>query len=352
MNKARIGLIGAGWWVTVNHIPILKARDDVELAGVCRLGKELLLTIQKDADIPFGTEDYRELLELDLDGVVVGSPHYLHYEHALAALEKGFHVMCEKPMTLRAHEAWHLVETAKAKDLHLLIPYGWHYKPFIQRAKQLMDRGVVGEIEHVTCQMSSPTKGFLAGGGRPPSRWEPTLAEPDPATWQVKENGGGYAHSQLTHATALLFWLTPLRAQEVSCRMGSHNSNVDMYNAASVMFENGATGAFSGAATLPDDDKFQIEIRVFGSEGVLILDVERERLEVRRHDRHHVLVDVPPGQGAYSCETPPARFIDLIHGHGVNESPGEVAARSVELLSAMFDSHAHGGVPTRVYRAE
>jgi predicted dehydrogenase len=42
MKKLRIGIIGAGWWATFNHMPELAARPDVELAAVCRLGKESL----------------------------------------------------------------------------------------------------------------------------------------------------------------------------------------------------------------------------------------------------------------------------------------------------------------------
>lgn len=351
MNKVRVGFIGAGWWVTTNHLPILKARDDVELVAICRLGRELLIQIKDKFGIQFATEDYRELLEQDLDAVIVGSPHNLHYEHALAALQKGCHVLVEKPMALNATEAWELVNTAKAKNLHLLVPYGWHYKPFVQHAKRLMDEGVVGQVEYVLCHMASPTKGFFAGDGRPPSQWEPTIAAPDPATWQVKEKGGGYGHGQITHSSALMFWLTGLRAKEVTCRMTSPNSGVDMYNTASVVFDNGAIGSISGAATLPDDDKFQVDLRIFGTEGVLMLDVERERLEVRRHDKQHQHFDVPSGEGAYSCEVPPVRFIELIHGQGTNDSPGEVAARSVELITAMYESAENHGKPTSVYRA-
>jgi len=350
MAKVRLGFIGAGWWVTTNHLPILNKRDDVELVAICRLGQDLLQRIKDEFDFRFATEDYRELLAQDLDAVIVGSPHNLHYEHALAALQKGCHVLCEKPMTLDAAQAWQLVDTAAAKNLHLLIPYGWHYKPFIQTAKQLMQEGAVGAVEYVMCHMASPTKDFFGGGGTVPSQWKPTIAEPDPATWQVKEKGGGYGHGQVTHSSALMFWLTGLRAKEVSCRMSAPNSGVDMYNTASVVFENGALGAVSGAATLPNDDKFQVDIRIFGSAGVLLLDVERERLEVRRHDGKHIHVEVAPHAGAYSCETPPERFIDLIRGRGSNDSPGDVAARSVELITAMYQSAANNGQPTPVYR--
>src|SRR6476620_6367827 len=105
-SKVRIGIVGAGWWAAENHIPVLKNYEDVEVAGVCRLGREELNRLQERFQIPIGTEDYQELLDLPgLDGVVVSSPHHLHFEHARAALRKGLHVVCEKPITLTAAEA-------------------------------------------------------------------------------------------------------------------------------------------------------------------------------------------------------------------------------------------------------
>ena len=347
----RLGFIGAGWWATVNHMPILAAREDVELVAVARRDPELLIKVKQEFGFRHAVTDYRELLAFELDGVVVSSPHVAHHEHALAALESGRHTLCEKPMTLDPAHAWELVEAAAGRRLELLVPYGWHYKPFAQEARSLIDAGVVGRIEYALCHMASPTKGFFAGGGKAPERWKATIAEPDPGTWQLPERGGGYAHGQVTHSSALLFWLTGLRATRVSALMTRPDSRVDMYDAAAVAFEDGAIGTISGAATLPDDDKFQVDLRIFGSEGVLLLDVERERLEVRRHDGHHVHVDVPEEEGAYSCDVPPARFVELIQGRGRNDSPGEVAARSVELIEAMHRSAAAGGVPVDVWRA-
>src|SRR5205085_11559600 len=123
---------------------------------------------------------------------------------------------------------------------------------------------------------------------------------------------------------------------------------VDEYNAANVVFDNGAVGVISGAANLVDDDRFQVDLRIFGSEGVLLLDVERERMEIRRHDRQHYSAVIPPGAGAYSCEGPPHRFIEVIQGRGRNDSPGEVGAAAVELTAAMFASAAAGGKPVAI----
>jgi predicted dehydrogenase len=345
-HKVRIGLIGAGWWATSNHLPLLAARPDVELAAVCRLGQDELRLVQQRFGFPFATEDYQELLEQPLDGVIVASPHTLHYAHAGAALRKGRHVMVEKPMTTRGAEARELVRLADAQGVHLLVPYGWHYKPFVQEAKRLMESGVTGRIRHVSCHMASPILDLLSGKGRVDQGASGSAAQqdllfaPTASTWADPAiAGGGYGHAQLSHATGLLFWLTGLRAEEAYAQMTAPGARVDIFDAIAVRFADDAIGTVSGAGSVPDGGSFQLDIRIFGDEGFLLLDVERERVEVRRHDGTVIQVPVTVGEGAYTCDGPPNRFVDLMLGKSTrNDSPGEAAARSVELLDAAYRS--------------
>jgi predicted dehydrogenase len=312
------------------------------------LGRAELEAVQGRFGFAFATEDYRELLDQPLDAVVVASPHGLHYEHAKAALQRGLHVMVEKPMALRAAEAWELVELARARDLHLLVPYGWNYKPFVEEAQRWVAEGVLGTIEYALCHMASPIRGLLdgtdlgdtAGSGE----YGGGLFTPDARTWaDPKVAGGGYGHAQLTHATGLLFFLAPLRAQRVYAEMTAPGSSVELYDAVSVRFDGGAIGTVSGAGAVPRGNRFQVDVRLFGSEGMLLLDVERERLELRRRDGTTRHLDIPAGAGDYTCEGPPHRFVDLIRGRSTqNNSSGEVAARSVELLDAAYRSARSG----------
>ena len=86
-SPAKIGLIGAGWWATANHLPVLAKRDDIDLASVCRLGVDELQQVKNEFGFTHASENYRELLETPgLVGVIVASPHTLHFEHAMAAL--------------------------------------------------------------------------------------------------------------------------------------------------------------------------------------------------------------------------------------------------------------------------
>jgi predicted dehydrogenase len=343
-QKARIGFIGAGWWATANHMPILAKREDVELTAVCRLGRDELAKVKETFGFRHAYEDYRAMLdEVELDGVFVVSPHSLHYEHARAALERGIPVCVEKPFCTRAADAREVVRLADEKGLHVVVSYGWHYRPLIQEAKRLMESGGVGEVQHVVCHMASPVARLLRGE----EAWNPggnLLFTPEARTWADPEvAGGGYGHAQVSHSSGMLFWLTGLEPESVFAHMSGPGSRVDLYDAVSVRFRNGAVGTVSGAATVPEGSSFQVDIRIFGSEGMLLLDVERDHCELRRWDKSDVVPDLEPGAGKYNCEGPPANFIDLVLGRtSENLAPGWCGLRSVELLDAAYRSAASG----------
>lgn len=346
--KVRLGAIGAGWWATSNHFPLFAERDDVELVGVCGKG-EGLEAVREKFGFGFATEDATELLDTDIDAVVISTPHDLHHPLAAQALDRGLHVLCEKPMTLHAAEAWDLAARAERAGTVFLVPYGWNYKPFTVAAKRMLESGAIGEIQYALCHMASPTRGLF---GTDPThmleRWNSDTA-PDPTTWSSPEHGGGYAHGQITHSSALLFWLTGLRAASVAGRVIIAGAPVDLFDAGVIRFDNGALGSLSGAATLADGDRYQVDIRLFGSEGVLMIDVERERVTLSRYDGRREELAIAEGEGDYECLVPPARFIELITGASrENNSDVTVAARSVELIDALLRSSAAGGVDTPV----
>ena len=341
-HKARIGVIGAGWWAALNHLPVLKASADCEIVAVNRLGAAELAGVQRAFGVPQGFEDYRAMLEaVPMDGVVIASPHGLHFEHAVAALAKGCHVLVEKPMTTDAADARALVAKADAAGKQVIVPYGWNFKPWTDEAHALVAAGAIGRIEHVTVQMASALEDLFAG--RDMKETEGHMFRPPASTWADPAKAGGYGWGQLSHALGLLFRIADVEPAEVFALTGKSPANVDYYDAGVVRFTNGATAVLSGAATVPKHRGFQIDIRMFGSEGMLLLDIERERLEVRRRDGADIVIDMPPGSGGYSCEQPLRSLIDFCLGRPVeNQSPGRVGMRAVEVLDALYRSAASG----------
>jgi predicted dehydrogenase len=339
-GKARIGVIGAGWWAVVNHIPVLQKLPDCEVVAVNRLGAAELAAVTEKFGIAAGYEDYREMLaEVPMDGVVVSSPHTLHFEHAKAALEKGCHVLVEKPLTTSAADARALVALAKAEGRQIVVPYGWNFQPFADEARRLA--AGVGRVEHVVLQMANALEDLFAG--EPMIETEGAMFRPPPSTWADPKRAGGFGWGQLVHALGLMFRVVDIAPVEVFAMTGASRAGVDYYDAAAVRFAGGATGAVSGAATLPKGRPVQIDLRIFGSEGMLVLDIERERVELRRRDGRDEVVALAPGAGGYECESPLRVFVDICNATPVeNPADGVVGARAIELLDAMYRSAASG----------
>ncbi len=338
MPKVQIGVIGAGWWATENHIPFLKSFEDVEVSAVCRLGKEALKSVQDKFKIDYASEDYHALLaHPGLQGVVVSSPHHLHYEHAVAALERNLHVLCEKPMVLHASQARELVSLIERRKRHFVIPYGWNYTEIALEARNRIQNGEVGQVEHVHCHMASALRDLFSGDE--PSFAGEAFFKPESKTWSDPAVGGGFAHGQLTHALGLSLWITDLKPTQCFAFMGTSRTGADLSNSISCRFANGATGMLGGAALMPPRSTYQVDIRIFGTEGMLLLDIERPRLEIRRNDGNDYRMTVTHPAGGYSCVQPLRTFIDLIKGRPVeNRSTAELGCRVVEILDAAFRS--------------
>jgi predicted dehydrogenase len=88
----------------------------------------------------------------------------------------------------------------------------------------------------------------------------------------------------------------------------------------------------------------QIAVRAIGSEGQIHIDLEREIAWLwKERGRTDIRLELPPDAGAYDCDGPPNVLIDLAHGRDVvNESPGELGARTVEILEAAYRSARSG----------
>ena len=81
--------------------------------------------------------DYKEMLDMEqLDGVVIASPHFAHFENIKAALAKGCHVLVEKPMTTNTKDALEVEAILKEKKVELFTPYGFNWNPLMSKAEE------------------------------------------------------------------------------------------------------------------------------------------------------------------------------------------------------------------------
>jgi predicted dehydrogenase len=340
-RRLRVGVIGAGSWAAAAHLPALaRHRHEVEFTGVSRHGGDALARLQREYGFTVASEDYRDVLEAEIDLAIIASPTSFHAEHALAALEAGAHVLCEKPFTLTSDEAWHVADMAQRQQRHLVLSFGWNFKPMVGRMRALLaeTRGI-GTLEYLAITMSSQTRELLSNTGHYPDAHPDTV--PESATWtDPKVSGGGYAQAQLSHALALGLGLTGARATGAFALMAAPlDAPVELHDTISLTLEGGDAGgsAYTGA----DGNKHHLAIEAIGSDGQLQLDVFRERAALYRADTGNHEVSAVPGEGAYDGFLPVEGLLDLVAGRTtVNPAPGELGARTVEALELAYRSAA------------
>lgn len=350
----RLGVIGAGSWALSSHLPNFRAEGDVEFVAVSRLGADALKDVQERFGFAHASEDYRDVLEHDLDVVLVASPSGMHVEHASAALRSGAHVLLEKPVSTDAASAWALNDLAASLDREVVVAFGWNFRPMVRHAKALMEGHGVGTVEAVAIQMASQTRELLTRTGAYPDA-DPR-AVPEHRTWTDRSlSGGGYGQAQLSHALGLQLWLTGQRVDAAFALManpmtGSDLAGIELHDAVTLRYDDGAIGTMFGASNHmgAGDNKHQLQVSIYGSEGQLRVDVEREELWLYRTDGTQVRPDLEAGEGAYDCVGPVATICAAARGEAVdNQAPLELGARTVEALDLAYRSADSGRLEQR-----
>jgi predicted dehydrogenase len=156
-KSRRVGLIGAGWYGKSDLWRLVQVAS-VEIVSICDPDKNMLAGAveiasqrQKSRKQPRTYNDYREMLkERDLDIVLVGSPDHWHALHAIAAMEAGADVYCQKPISRDVREGEAMLDAAR--KLKRVVQIGTQRKStphLIDVKKQIVDAGLLGKIGHV-----------------------------------------------------------------------------------------------------------------------------------------------------------------------------------------------------------
>ena len=235
----RLGVIGAGWFASRRHCPDVADHPEAELVALCRRDEKQLTQMARAFAVTDTYTDYAELIGSGtVDGVIICSPHHLHFEHARAALDAGLHVLLEKPITVDPEEGRRLVALAGKTGRALVVAQNPPYWSHCRYLRDRLRRGDLGEIEGVSINWVGNALGVLGLEPLPdslPGVVKPTLFRGDAA-----QNGGGFLVDGGSHLLCELLWCTGLRVAEVSAHMD--NPDWDLRVALALTLENGALG--------------------------------------------------------------------------------------------------------------
>lgn len=154
MKTIKIGIIGWGF-MGRTHAHALRAMPlfypgagfRAEIAGICSRRLEKAREAAEELNVPYYTDDYRQLLAREeIDAVSVCTPNALHEEIALAALKAGKHLYIDKPLADTAQGARHIADQAEKSGVFTRMVFNNRYLPVTLRARELVDQGRIGRV--------------------------------------------------------------------------------------------------------------------------------------------------------------------------------------------------------------
>lgn len=343
MTEVRVGVVGAGWWATQQHIPGLIAYEHCEVVALADPDPVSLARAVETFGIGRTYTDHRALLDAGgVDCIVVAVPNTYHYEIARDSLDAGLGVLVEKPMVLRASEAWDLVERSKARDLPLVVGYTFQFTRMAERARQALRDGEIGDLRLVSGLFASMVQSFYSS--RPEDYadvFKYPVTGPKLDTYSNPAiAGGGQGQTQITHAMGMVLWVTGARATEVNARMANGGLAVDLVDAISYTLDSGAIGTMASTGSIKPGQGEQLELRYYGSGGYVLQQPLTGTLTVQRDDSPPELVEPLADEETYPAHATARCLVDLVRGVGENRAPAEPAAATVEFLEAAYRSAA------------
>ena len=351
MNKTvKCAVVGAGWWGTTAHVPALLRHPKAELVCVHHRDAAIARNIATDFEIPFSASSLGEVLALDdLEAVVVSSAACMHYSQAKACLERGLHVLIEKPMTITVVEARELVELAERQGVQFLISAPFHYTAHAAEARRLIQSGTIGEIDLISVLYTNFTEGVLRGLPWdelfPEDAFEsthPPYLKPEQGTHSDPTvAGGGQIYNQISHVAACLAFLTGKDPVEVFARFDKSGAKVDVFDVLNAKLEGGTLVSIaSTGATMSSVRTF--ENRIYGKDGMVFMEHWKGTLQYHTSQGEVKNYPVLPKDDIYPMYAPTENLVDTVLGDAPNGSPAKLGWSAMKMIEAACESAATG----------
>lgn len=275
MRKLRMGMVGGGKDAFIGAVHRLAAFMDGQIELVCgalsinkEIGQESGRMLFLPEDRTYAT--YEEMIAAEqklpegerMDFVTIVTPNFAHFAPAMAALDAGFHVVIEKPITLSLDEAKQLQQKVEQTGLILCLTHTYTGYPMVKQARQMVQEGKLGKVRKVYV---SYKQGWLS-----------RLSEREgnaQAAWRTdpKKSGKAGAMGDIgTHAFNLAEYITGLQVTELCSDLNIFVEGRALDDDGSVLlkFTEGAKGVLSASQVAAGEEN-NLSIQVYGEEGGL-----------------------------------------------------------------------------------
>ncbi len=316
-RKLRMALVGGGQGAFIGRVHATAAILDNRatlVAGALSSDPAKAKASAPDYDIPadraYGS--YQELIDGEkalpadkrVDFITVATPNHTHFAVAKAAVEAGFNVVCDKPLTFDLKQAEDLAAAVDKSGVVFAVTHNYTGYPLVRQAREMIQSGELGEINAIrVCYIQGWLRRRLELESQKQASWRT-----DPA----KSGAAGCFGDIGTHAFNLARYMTGLLPESVSAHLKVFEAGrqLDDYGHAVVRFENGALGTVT-ASQISHGRENDLFIEIDGSKGaVQWRQEEPNQMTFRRNGQPHAIYTRDPGaphmndSGKAACRLP------------------------------------------------
>ena len=326
MDIFRAAVIGCGNISSV-HFDALKKNNKCVIAAVCDIIKERAdkKASEYNAKAFYNIDDMLEWNQFDV--LHICTPHYLHFPMAVSAMNKGKHVLCEKPPAIKYHDAVKMSECAAENKVHLGVCFQNRYNAQSVYIKSIIDSGELGDVKAV--------KGIVTWDRRDnyfnADDWHGTL----------DKEGGGVAINQALHTIDLMQWFAGSDIESVKATISRKRfrGKIETEDTADAVFEfkNGVTAMFFGSLCFAENSPVFLEI--ICEKGKIVM---YDELNIYRNGKEKETVTFKKASGEKSYWGSSHKLlIDDFYG-ALSEGrkfsiDGSEGSKAVKIVSAIYD---------------
>jgi predicted dehydrogenase len=330
-DRLGISIVGCGIISEVQAESIQKT-NNARLISVYSRNPENAERVGQKFGVPWSTDWDAFIRDERVEIVSICTPSGTHLDYGKLTAEAGKHVVVEKPIEVNLERGKHLLEICRNYSVRIAVIFQNRFVPDIQRMKQLVHDGELGEI-------------FLASAY---VKWFRKQAYYESAEWRgsLALDGGGVLINQAIHTIDLLQWIAG-EVESVCGQIGTltHEGIEGEDNAvAAIRFKNGALGVIEGSTSVQPPQPRRLEIH--GSKGIATLTGNMPNIsyasESQQESKEPPQTEPSPGaRRGYSLKPHQRQFEAIVEAIKANQDPpvsGDESLKSLAIIQGIYES--------------
>lgn len=324
-EKHRLAIIGCGGMESRHAEGLVGLQDRVQVVATVDTDLDRAKNAAEALGARSAVTDYREILD-DVDTVLIVLPNDLHYEVGMECLQANKHVLMEKPLANTEEHCLELIHAAAERNLVLTTAYVMRFNPLVQKLKELIDDGTLGDVFQVSIWTEQFTK-------RPEGNWHNTAAT----------LGGGQFFSHGCHYVDLLMWFLgdPVRGTHLGNRMGTPWLEKEGTSNATIEFANGALGYHFGTWGARGT-KLRYSMHAHGTEAMAELELRLGELRVYQGDTVRTVMS--GDRNSKRVEEQLSHFFDAVDGSASDVNNGPASIQGLRVIWRLYEAERRGVV--------